>query len=175
MLKMQYVAVMAMILMGIVCGLATSFLFWVFICVVTVSLTLTHQLIILQVELAHGGRGHSSSSDRYSSYGGGRGGRGVSRRSDYRGLYISYRNHIHCYMDTMVIKLFTSCLQYWSLDYPRQLHGKILRWELVFLFVSIFGCSPPLHLSFSPSHFLPFFMHIRGPSLTLSLLVLMVS
>ncbi|PKI33028.1 hypothetical protein CRG98_046585 [Punica granatum] len=40
----------------------------------------------LRVELAHGGRGHSSSSDRYSSYGGGRGSRGVSRRSEYRVL-----------------------------------------------------------------------------------------
>ncbi|XP_020276279.1 serine/arginine-rich splicing factor SR30-like [Asparagus officinalis] len=40
----------------------------------------------LRVELAHGGRGRSSSYDRYSSYssGGGRG--GVSRRSDYRVL-----------------------------------------------------------------------------------------
>ncbi|KAF3436445.1 hypothetical protein FNV43_RR23537 [Rhamnella rubrinervis] len=40
----------------------------------------------LRVELAHGGRGHSSSTDRYSSHGGGRGGRGVSRRSEYRVL-----------------------------------------------------------------------------------------
>ncbi|XP_071932419.1 serine/arginine-rich splicing factor SR30-like isoform X1 [Coffea arabica] len=40
----------------------------------------------LRVELAHGGRGSSSSYDRYSSYnsGGSRG--GVSRRSDYRVL-----------------------------------------------------------------------------------------
>eukprot|EP01018_Ginkgo_biloba_P013173 Gb_21063 [translate_table: standard] len=42
----------------------------------------------LRVELAHGGRGHSSSADRYSSYssgggGGGRGG-GVSKRSEFR-------------------------------------------------------------------------------------------
>ncbi|KAJ6794292.1 serine/arginine-rich splicing factor SR30-like [Iris pallida] len=38
----------------------------------------------LRVELAHGGRSQSSSSDRHNSYssGGGRG--GVSRRSDYR-------------------------------------------------------------------------------------------
>ncbi|XP_057483864.1 serine/arginine-rich-splicing factor SR34-like isoform X1 [Actinidia eriantha] len=44
----------------------------------------------LRVELAHGGRGHSSSIDRHSSYskgGGGGGGRGgVSKRSDYRVL-----------------------------------------------------------------------------------------
>ncbi|XP_068337320.1 serine/arginine-rich-splicing factor SR34-like isoform X1 [Pyrus communis] len=40
----------------------------------------------LRVELAHGGRGHSSSSDRQSNYSGGRGGRGMSRRSDYRVL-----------------------------------------------------------------------------------------
>ncbi|KAF3795774.1 Serine/arginine-rich splicing factor [Nymphaea thermarum] len=41
----------------------------------------------LRVELAHGGRGMSSSTDRYSSYNGGGGGRGgVSRRSEYRGL-----------------------------------------------------------------------------------------
>ncbi|XXG84247.1 hypothetical protein AAC387_Pa10g1802 [Persea americana] len=42
----------------------------------------------LRVELAHGGRGHPSSHDRYSSHngsGGSRGG-GVSRRSDYRVL-----------------------------------------------------------------------------------------
>ncbi|KAJ9547680.1 hypothetical protein OSB04_020223, partial [Centaurea solstitialis] len=44
----------------------------------------------LRVELAHGGRGNSSSTDRYSSHGSGRGGGGggrgggVSRRSDYR-------------------------------------------------------------------------------------------
>ncbi|XP_021640967.2 serine/arginine-rich-splicing factor SR34 isoform X2 [Hevea brasiliensis] len=38
----------------------------------------------LRVELAHGGRGYSS-SDRHSSYSGGRG-RGVSRRSEYRVL-----------------------------------------------------------------------------------------
>ncbi|XP_057508672.1 serine/arginine-rich-splicing factor SR34-like isoform X1 [Actinidia eriantha] len=42
----------------------------------------------LRVELAHGGRGHSSSTDRYSNHSSGRGsGRGgVSRRSDYRVL-----------------------------------------------------------------------------------------
>ncbi|XP_052183144.1 serine/arginine-rich-splicing factor SR34-like isoform X2 [Diospyros lotus] len=41
----------------------------------------------LRVELAHGGRGHSSSIDRYSSHSGGRGSRGgVSRRSEYRVL-----------------------------------------------------------------------------------------
>ncbi|KAK9281194.1 hypothetical protein L1049_004089 [Liquidambar formosana] len=41
----------------------------------------------LRVELAHGGRGHSSSSDRYSSHSSGRGARGgVSRRSEYRVL-----------------------------------------------------------------------------------------
>uniref|UniRef100_A0A1D1Z1A4 Pre-mRNA-splicing factor SF2 n=1 Tax=Anthurium amnicola TaxID=1678845 RepID=A0A1D1Z1A4_9ARAE len=41
----------------------------------------------LRVELAHGGRGYSSSADRYSSYSGSTGGRGgVSRRSDYRVL-----------------------------------------------------------------------------------------
>ncbi|KAL5701279.1 Serine/arginine-rich-splicing factor sr34 [Ranunculus cassubicifolius] len=37
----------------------------------------------LRVELAHGGRGQSSSTDRYSGYSGGSRG-GVSRRSDYR-------------------------------------------------------------------------------------------
>ncbi|XP_043722784.1 serine/arginine-rich splicing factor SR34B-like isoform X2 [Telopea speciosissima] len=40
----------------------------------------------LRVELAHGGRGHSSSVDRHSNYGGGGGRGGVSRRSDYRVL-----------------------------------------------------------------------------------------
>ncbi|XP_030451625.1 serine/arginine-rich-splicing factor SR34 isoform X1 [Syzygium oleosum] len=40
----------------------------------------------LRVELAHGGRGHSSSSDRHSSHGGGRGSRGVSRHSEFRVL-----------------------------------------------------------------------------------------
>ncbi|TKY52255.1 Serine/arginine-rich splicing factor SR30 [Spatholobus suberectus] len=40
----------------------------------------------LRVELAHGGRGYSSSVDRYSSYSGSSGSRGVSRRSDYRVL-----------------------------------------------------------------------------------------
>ena len=37
------------------------------------------------MELAHGGRGHSSSIDRYS-HSSGRGGRGASRRSEYRGM-----------------------------------------------------------------------------------------
>ncbi|KAL1312659.1 hypothetical protein AAHE18_16G054100 [Arachis hypogaea] len=41
---------------------------------------------IANVEPAHGGRGHSSSRDRYSSHSNGRGGRGVSRRSEYRVL-----------------------------------------------------------------------------------------
>nr|AFK38377.1 unknown [Lotus japonicus] len=40
----------------------------------------------LRVELAHGGRGSSSSVDRYSSYSGGSSSRGASRRSDYRVL-----------------------------------------------------------------------------------------
>uniref|UniRef100_A0A5B6YW26 Putative Nucleotide-binding, alpha-beta plait n=1 Tax=Davidia involucrata TaxID=16924 RepID=A0A5B6YW26_DAVIN len=41
----------------------------------------------LRVELAHGGRGHSSSIDRYNNHNSGRGGRGgVSRRSEYRVL-----------------------------------------------------------------------------------------
>ncbi|KAF7804858.1 Pre-mRNA-splicing factor SF2 [Senna tora] len=40
----------------------------------------------LRVEPAHGGRGNSSSRDRYSSHNSGRGGRGVSRRSEYSGL-----------------------------------------------------------------------------------------
>ncbi|KAK7344252.1 hypothetical protein VNO77_13648 [Canavalia gladiata] len=40
----------------------------------------------LRVELAHGGRGSSSSVDRYSSYSGSSSSRGVSRRSDYRVL-----------------------------------------------------------------------------------------
>ena len=40
-----------------------------------------------QVELAHGGRGQSYSYDRPSSYSSVRRG-GVSRRSDYRGLYL---------------------------------------------------------------------------------------
>ena len=38
-----------------------------------------------QVELAHDGCGHSS-LDRYSSYSGGRG-RGVSKRSEHRGMW----------------------------------------------------------------------------------------
>ncbi|PQM42866.1 serine/arginine-rich splicing factor SR30 isoform X1 [Prunus yedoensis var. nudiflora] len=40
----------------------------------------------LRVELAHGGRGHSSSIDRYSSYSHSSSSRGASRRSDYRVL-----------------------------------------------------------------------------------------
>ncbi|KAI4301756.1 hypothetical protein L6164_035003 [Bauhinia variegata] len=40
----------------------------------------------LRVELAHGGRGYSSSTDRYSRYSGGGGSRGPPRRSDYRVL-----------------------------------------------------------------------------------------
>ncbi|CAN6468843.1 unnamed protein product [Victoria cruziana] len=40
----------------------------------------------LRVELAHGGRRHYSPVDRYSSYSSSIGGRGVSRRSDYRVL-----------------------------------------------------------------------------------------
>ncbi|XP_024964921.1 serine/arginine-rich-splicing factor SR34-like isoform X2 [Cynara cardunculus var. scolymus] len=41
----------------------------------------------LRVELAHGGRGNSSATDRHNSHSSGRGGHGgVSRRSDYRVL-----------------------------------------------------------------------------------------
>ncbi|KAE8010250.1 hypothetical protein FH972_006635 [Carpinus fangiana] len=40
----------------------------------------------LRVELAHGGRGNSSSVDRYSSYSGGGSSRGIPRHSDYRVL-----------------------------------------------------------------------------------------
>ncbi|KAL5539483.1 hypothetical protein UlMin_044681 [Ulmus minor] len=40
----------------------------------------------LRVELAHGGRGHSSSVDRYSGYSHSSSSRGASRRSDYRVL-----------------------------------------------------------------------------------------
>ncbi|KAK4782109.1 hypothetical protein SAY86_016211 [Trapa natans] len=40
----------------------------------------------LRVEFAHGGRGYSSSVDRYSSYGGGSSRIGASRHSDYRVL-----------------------------------------------------------------------------------------
>ncbi|KAF8392590.1 hypothetical protein HHK36_022935 [Tetracentron sinense] len=40
----------------------------------------------LRVELAHGGRGQSSSIDRHSSYSGSGGRGGVSKRSDYRVL-----------------------------------------------------------------------------------------
>ncbi|XP_060178669.1 serine/arginine-rich-splicing factor SR34-like [Lycium barbarum] len=40
----------------------------------------------LRVELAHGGRGNSSASDRYGGGGRGQRGGGVSRRSDYRVL-----------------------------------------------------------------------------------------
>ncbi|KDP23469.1 hypothetical protein JCGZ_23302 [Jatropha curcas] len=40
----------------------------------------------LRVELAHGGRRHSSPSDRYSSYSSSSGSRGPSKRSDYRVL-----------------------------------------------------------------------------------------
>lgn len=36
-----------------------------------------------KVELAHGGRGNSSSTDRYSSQSGGR--RGISKHTEYRG------------------------------------------------------------------------------------------
>ena len=44
----------------------------------------------LQVELAHGGRGQSSLYDRHSSYSSGGGSRGgVSRRSDYRGMFLT--------------------------------------------------------------------------------------
>ena len=41
---------------------------------------------IIQVELAHGGRGPPPSSDRRGGYGGSGGGRhGISRHSEYRG------------------------------------------------------------------------------------------
>ncbi|KAJ7977929.1 Serine/arginine-rich-splicing factor like [Quillaja saponaria] len=40
----------------------------------------------LRVELAHGGRGNSSSVDRYSGYSSSGGSRGISKRSDYRVL-----------------------------------------------------------------------------------------
>lgn len=57
------------------------------------------------MELAHGGRGHSSSRDRYSSYSSGRSGRGgVSRRSEFRGVYFTQ------YTCTFVFLLEILCL-----------------------------------------------------------------
>lgn len=47
----------------------------------------------MQVELAHGGRGPSS-SDRRGGYGGGGGGRfGASRHSEYRGAFTRRLNY----------------------------------------------------------------------------------
>ena len=43
----------------------------------------------MQVELAHGGRGPSS-NDRRGGYGGGGGRLGISRHSEFRGLFGEY-------------------------------------------------------------------------------------
>lgn len=52
------------------------------------SLFPSWDFLIVQVEVAHGGRGHSSSIDRHSYRGGGGGRGGVSRRSEYRGMFM---------------------------------------------------------------------------------------
>lgn len=89
MLKMLFVVVMAMILMGIVCGSVKHVLAYSLhkiTCCFLVCCGFYYNCSYRQVELAHGGRGNSS-NDRYGG-GGGRGqrGGGVSRRSDYRGM-----------------------------------------------------------------------------------------
>lgn len=89
-LKMLFVGVMAMTSMGTGCGLVFLFEFFSSILVIDL-LKFIYALKSTQVELAHGGRGHSSSTDRLSGNSGSRGPRGgVSRRSEYRGGYISY-------------------------------------------------------------------------------------
>ncbi|KAB1199992.1 Pre-mRNA-splicing factor SF2 [Morella rubra] len=58
----------------------------------------------LRVELAHGGRGYSSSVDRYSSYSGSGSSRSVPKHSDYRGMCCllnnsGYTELIQCHID----------------------------------------------------------------------------
>jgi hypothetical protein len=66
------------------------------------------------VEAAHGGRGNSSSRDRYSSHSNGRGGRGVSRRSEYRGVYAFLNIYYVLFEDVfgMLLKSFGPLLQF---------------------------------------------------------------
>lgn len=103
MLRMLFVVVMAMILMGTNYGLVVGQTYKTHMRCHVVSLVSSSKSLVYlfdiilfeQVELAHGGRGNSSHKDRYSSHSShssGRGGRGggVSRRSDYRGLILVY-------------------------------------------------------------------------------------
>lgn len=89
--KMPFGVVMVMILMDIAYGFVLYFCLMYKDTLLSLSMPfcsfkLQHYLFA-QVELAHGGRGHSSSIDRHSSHNSGRGPRGgVSRRSDYRGM-----------------------------------------------------------------------------------------
>lgn len=81
--KMPFVEGMAINLMANACELVneTYLVFISLICALVESVLFL--VVYLQVELAHGGRA-SSSVDRHSSYSSG----GLSRRSDYRGLFI---------------------------------------------------------------------------------------
>lgn len=76
----------------------------------------------MQVELAHGGRGPSSSSDRRSGYSGGGGGGGsgggsagrfgISRHSEFRGAtkaYCTYHMH-ECSLFSPSLQLIVGCL-----------------------------------------------------------------
>lgn len=68
----------------------------------------------MQVELAHGGRGQSSSSDRRGGHGSGGGGRfGVSRHSEYRGAYEIGRycwNLVSEFLSTVCLSFIHFCL-----------------------------------------------------------------
>jgi hypothetical protein len=88
-LMMQYMVVMGIPLMATGCGYECTVLYVTFMKVKS-ALFLPHACVLKffsQVELAHGGRGQSYSHDPPRSFSSGRRG-GVSRRSEYRGLYL---------------------------------------------------------------------------------------
>lgn len=80
-------------------------------------LPLVYLWSIQQVELAHGGRGHPSSTDRYSNHSGSRGPRGgVSKRSEYRGGFawiMQYKNHLYMVANLSHFVSFFSC-SHWT-------------------------------------------------------------
>ena len=109
MLMMQFMAVMGMTLTAAGCGYACTAccLFW--FKAKTAFLCLLFEKFISQVELAHGGRAQSYSYDRPSSFSNGRRG-GVSRRSEFRGLYFCLVNEL-INMSGLEFSFFFSCCE----------------------------------------------------------------
>lgn len=111
----------------------------------------------MQVELAHGGRGLSS-SDRYSSYssGGSRG--GVSRRSEYRGTLLCNKvfNTSYFYVDELHVFRIFFLLHFAVLvtGLPSSASWQDLKVSMILLY-PLDQLVGPYNLEYSDGYFLP--------------------